>query len=562
MTLFAEVVSASEEVASTRARSRKIATIADLLRRLDDDEVPVAVADLTGEPLQGRIGVGWRTVAKLEVPPVPDDGAELQVLDIDRAFTELAGISGAGSQAAKDAVLTDLYGRATAAEQHFITRIIAGELRQGALAGVVTDAVAKAADVPLAAVRRAAMLAGDLPRVAVIARREGEAGLAAVRLALLRPVQPMLAQTAESVADALELVDGPASVEWKLDGARVQVHRQGDDVRIYTRNLNDVTGRLAGIVALARSLPVEQVVLDGEAIGWGDDDGEGERPDRFQHTMSRFGRRGRGTKVAPLDPDQPTSVEPAVLPDAPAVDPGDLTRAELDGTGLDARFFDILHLDGEDLLDRPLVERLARLDEVAAPFRIPGQVTDDPAIARAVLDEALAAGHEGVMVKAADSAYDAGRRGGAWRKVKPVKTLDLVVLAAEWGHGRRQGWLSNLHLGARDPDRAGEFVMVGKTFKGMTDELLAWQTAELQARAVDPAGAGSGEHAGMAGRSGEEVWTVVVRPELVVEIALDGVQVSTRYAGGVALRFARLKRYRTDKDPADADTIDTVRSLL
>jgi DNA ligase-1 len=561
MTLFAEVVAASGEVASTRARSRKVATLADLLGRVADDELPVTVADLTGEPLQGRIGVGGRTVAKLAVAPVPDDRPELQILDVDRAFTELAGISGAGSQAARDAVLTGLYGRATAAEQHFISRIIVGELRQGALAGVVTDAVAKAAGVPLAAVRRAAMLAGDLPRVAVIARRDGEAGLAGVRLAVLRPVQPMLAQTAESVGEAIDLVGGDASVEWKLDGARIQVHRSGGEVRIFTRNLNDVTGRLPGIVALVRGLPVEQVVLDGEAIGWGGDDGE--RPDRFQQTMSRFGRRGRGTKATPPEVG-PAPVAPDALPDAPPVDPGDLTRSDLDGSGLDARFFDILHVDGEDLLDLPLAERLTRLEEAAGPWRIPGRITSDPTTAREVLDEALAAGHEGVMVKAAGSAYDAGRRGGAWRKVKPVRTFDLVVLAAEWGHGRRRGWLSNLHLGARDPGPPGGFVMVGKTFKGLTDELLTWQTGQLQALAVSGGNDQGGEPPGTAapGVAGEPEWIVHVRPELVVEIALDGVQVSTRYPGGVALRFARVRRYRTDKDPAEADTIDALRALL
>ena len=346
------------------------------------------------------------------------------------------------------------------------------------------------------------------------ARRDGEPGLAAVRLTLLRPVQPMLAQTAETVKEALDLVGGAASVEWKLDGARIQVHRAADEIRIYTRNLNDVTDRLPGVVALIRSLPVDQIVLDGEAIGWAD--GEGEQPERFQHTMSQFGRQDGGVG-------------------------DDLV------SGLDARFFDCLHLDGEDLLDLSLVERLARLEQVAGRWRIPGQITADPSVAQTVLDEALAAGHEGVMVKAAGSAYEAGRRGGVWRKVKPVNTLDLVVLAAEWGHGRRQGWLSNLHLGARDPDNPGTYVMVGKTFKGLTDELLTWQTERFQELAVEGAG---------------DAYTVFIRPEVVVEIALDGVQASTRYSGGVALRFARVKRYRPDKDPVDADTIDTVRSLL
>jgi DNA ligase-1 len=349
------------------------------------------------------------------------------------------------------------------------------------------------------------MLAGDLPAVARLALAGGTEALTAVGLEPLRPVQPMLAATATGVADALAAT-GPASVEWKLDGARIQAHRSGTEVRLFTRNLNDVTERLPGIVELVASLPGGALVLDGEAIGLGDG---GERPDRFQDTMSRFGRQRDGA-----------------------------------GAVLVARFFDLLHLDGTDLIDRPLHERLAALDAVAGPAAMPRIETDDADQAAAFLAAALDRGHEGVMVKALDSPYDAGRRGGAWRKVKPVRTLDLVVLAAEWGHGRRAGWLSNLHLGARDPG-GGPFVMVGKTFKGLTDELLRWQTAELQARAERTTGP-----------------VVQVRPELVVEIALDGVQASTRYPGGVALRFARVRRYRDDKSPAEADTIDAVRALL
>ena len=503
--LFAELVATSDEVASTRARSRKIQALADLLGRLDLDELPVGVAYLTGEPRQGKIGVGWRMVSRVEVAPADQPG--LAILDVDQALTELAGTSGPGSQAARTATLTGLYGRATLAEQDFLSRLLVGELRQGALAGIVTDAVAKAADVPLAAVRRAAMLAGDLPAVAVVARRDGEPGLAGVSLRVLNPIQPMLAQTAADVGEALDLVGGEASVEWKLDGARIQLHRDGQRVRIFTRNLNDVTVRLPGIADLARAFPVDRIVLDGEAVGWDD----AERPERFQDLISRFSRDDGGVEIR----------------------------------GLEARFFDCLHVDDEDLLDRPLTERLDVLERVVGPWRIPGEITSDPTAAQKVLDEALATGHEGVMVKAAASLYEAGRRGGAWRKVKPVKTLDLVVLAAEWGHGRRQGWLSNLHLGARDPD-GGEFVMVGKTFKGLTDELLRWQTEQFPKLATnDP---------------GELV--VYLRPELVVEIALDGAQVSPRYPGGVALRFARVRRYRPDKSPAEADTIDAVRALL
>jgi DNA ligase-1 len=512
---FADVVATSEAVAATRARSKKTAALAELFRQLEPLELGVAVGLLTGEPRQGRIGIGWATVSKLEVPPA--DEPTLEVLDIDTALSELAVIGGPGSQSQRNGALADLYGRATKAEQWFLGRLLVGELRQGALTGVITDGVAKGMDVPLAVVRRAMMLDGDLARVAVIARREGLAGLEAVKLTLLRPIQPMLAQTAENVAEALQLAGGKeggaASVEWKLDGVRIQIHRSGDEVRIWTRNLNEVTDRLPGVVALVRSLPVQQIVLDGEAIGWGED---GEQPERFQATMSQFGRHDGGLAENPV--------------------------------GLESRFFDCIHVDGEDLLDHPLTERLDVLERVAAPWRIPGRITDDPAVAQEVLDEALDAGHEGVMVKGASSPYEAGRRGGVWRKVKPVTTLDLVVLAAEWGHGRRQGWLSNLWLGARDPD-GGPFVMVGKTFKGLTDELLTWQTEQFQRIALETE------------QQGAE-WVVHVRPEMVVEIALDGAQVSTRYAGGVALRFARVKRYRPDKDAAEADTIDTVRALL
>jgi DNA ligase-1 len=545
---FAEVVATTAEVASTRARSRKGAALAELFGRLAPGEVPVVVAILTGSPRQGRIGVGWRTVAGIEAEPA--DEPQLEIADVDAALDRLAGLSGPGSQAARAAELRELLGAATAPEQDLLRRLLVGELRHGALEGLVTDAVAKAAGVPLDTMRRAAMLGGDLPAVAEIALTEGQAGLGAVGLTLLRPVQPMLAQTATDVAEALALVAGNAgsesaggggtrdgdstgdsvgtgggdstgdsvgtlaSVEWKLDGARIQVHRVGDDVRIFTRNLNDVTARLPGIAELARSLPADRLVLDGEAIGVGED----ELPRMFQDTMSQFGRQdGAGAAGIP---------------------------------GLESRFFDILHVDGTDLVDVPLTDRLAALERVAGPWRIPGVITDDPGVARRVLDDALAAGHEGVMVKAASSTYLAGRRGGAWRKVKPVHTLDLVVLAAEWGSGRRRGWLSNLHLGARDPDAAGaegrdEFVMVGKTFKGLTDELLRWQTERFPEIATE-----------------QTDFAVFVRPEIVVEIALDGAQSSSRYPGGVALRFARVRRYRPDKSSAEADTIEAVRALL
>jgi ATP-dependent DNA ligase I len=391
--------------------------------------------------------------------------------------------------------------RTTCDEADFVKRLFTGELRQGALAGLMVDAVAAAFRVPAEAVRRAFMLSGDLTRTAEIAMSAGEPGLRAVGFELFRPVLPMLASTAESVADAMAGFER-ASVEWKLDGIRIQIHRSGDDVRIYTRNLNEITHALPGVVAAVRALPVAQAVLDGEALWMGEDG-----PAAFQDTVSR------------IDADAPPE-------------------------GIATFLFDLLHVDGEDLLDTPLHERAARLGAVAPGLKVPAALSADPREGQRVLDEALAAGHEGVVVKDAESLYAAGRRGKAWRKVKPVRTYDLVVLGAEWGHGRRQGRLSNLHLGARDAATGG-FVMVGKCFKGLTDELLDWQTRELLAR--------ERERRGIA---------VLVRPELVVEIALDGVQASTRYAGGVALRFARVKRYRPDKSAAEADTIDDLRALL
>jgi DNA ligase 1 len=501
MTLFSELVATSDRVASTSSRTAKVAALADLLRRLEPDEVVATVALLSGEARQGRIGVGWATLAALP-PAAPATAASLSVADVDAALDRLAATIGTGSVAARTAVLADLFGRATDAEDAFLRQALTGGIRQGALEGVMLDAVAKAGGIPAADVRRAAMLAGDLNRVAAIALGEGGAdALAAIGLRPLHPVLPMLAASSPDVGAALEAT-GPASVEWKLDGARIQVHRDGDEVRIFTRNLNDVTDRLPGVAGVVRSLPARALVLDGEALGLDEDGG---RPGRFQESMSSFGSH------------------------APSV--------------LAGRFFDVLHVDGDDLLDAPLVDRLAVLDRVAGQWRVPSVLTGDPATATAFFDGAIAAGHEGVMVKAAGSPYEAGRRGGAWRKVKPVQTFDLVVLGAEWGHGRRRGWLSNLHLGARGAD--GTFVMVGKTFKGLTDKLLAWQTEELLAR-----------------EERREGITVFVRPELVVEIALDGVQSSTRYPGGLALRFARVKRYRPDKSPAEADTIESLQALL
>ena len=500
MTLLSDVVGASKGVTETGSRTRKVEILAELLRKLDAEEISPTVGFLAGVPRQGRIGVGYSTVYGVEHPAA--EHPSLTVAELDRAISELQATTGAGSGARRRAILEDLLGRATGDEASFVKRLLTGELRQGALAGVMTEAIAKAADVSAAVVRRALMLSGDLTRTAELAMSDGEEGLRGVGLELFRPVFPMLASTAESVDDAFSGFER-AAVEWKLDGIRIQIHRRGDEVRIYTRNLNEITEALPGIVEAVRRLPLEQAVLDGEAIWMGD-----HGPAAFQETASRI-----------IDSEAPPE-------------------------GVVTFLFDVLHLDGGDLLDTPLAVRSARLEALAPDLKIPGLLTTERIEAQRVLDEALEAGHEGVVVKDAASLYAAGRRGKAWRKVKPVRTYDLVVLGAEWGHGRRQGWLSNLHLGARDP-QTGEFVMVGKTFKGLTDELLGWQTQELLSREV--------------GRQGI---AVMARPELVVEIALDGVQSSTRYPGGVALRFARVKRYRPDKQPEEADTIHSLRDLL
>jgi DNA ligase-1 len=506
--LLADVVATSAAVTATRSRTTKAQAIAALLRRLDPDEVEAVTAWLSGEPRQGRLGLGWRTLSRLAGATA--EGPTLTVAAVDAALTGLAGTSGSGSVARRDAAADALLSAATADEQQFLVRLLTGELRQGALEGVVLDAVATAADVPPAAVRRAFMLSGRLPETAATALAGGVEALAVVHLQVGRPVRPMLASPGSSLDAALADLGTDVTVEFKLDGARIQVHRDGDVVRVWTRMLREVTAGVPELVDRIRALPCETAVLDGETLAL-DDDG---RPRSFQDTMSRFGS-----------------------------DASDV------GVLLSPFLFDVLHLDGRDLLDEPLSVRLDALAgllaaEEHAALRMPGVRRPTPEQAAGVLDEALTAGHEGVVVKALGATYAAGRRGKAWQKVKPVHTLDLVVLGAEWGYGRRTGKLSNIHLGARDPD-GGEPVMVGKTFKGMTDELLDWQTVTFPELAAEQAD-----------------WGVLLRPELVVEIALDGAQRSSRYPGGVALRFARVLRYRPDKTPADADTIDAVRALL
>jgi DNA ligase 1 len=500
---LAELVATASTVAATRSRRAKVTALSGLLRRLEPAQVALGAAFLAGEPRQPRLDVGWATLAAVTPPPASQ--ATLSLSDVDALLARLAAVGGPGSKAARAALLDELFAAATADEQRWLRRLLLGELRQGALAGVLAQAIAATWDVPEGAVRRAAMLSGDLAGVARSARDGGRDALDAYRLRLFVPLQPMLAGSAASVADALGQL-GRAFVEDKLDGARVQAHRDGRQVRVYTRNLRDVTARSPEVVAAVAGLPARRLVLDGEVLALRPDG----IPEPFQDTMRRFGSERTAPRRAG-----------ALVP----------------------FFFDCLHLDGVDLLDQPLATRRSALRRVVPSHQVvASRLVDDPGEAADLLAQALRRGHEGVLVKDADSRYEAGRRGAAWRKVKPVHTLDLVVLAAEWGSGRRRGWLSNLHLGARDP--AGGFVMLGKTFKGLTDELLTWQTARL-----------------LELETARDRHVVHVRPELVVEVAFDGVQTSSRYPGGVALRFARVRRYREDKPPAQADTVDIVRAL-
>ena len=459
------------------------------------EEAAIAVAFLSGELRQRQIGVGWAALREL---PVGGAGPSLTVAEVDAAFAHIGGLGGPGSQAARRTALGALFERATEPEQRFLRALLSGELRQGALEGVMAEAAARAAGVPAAVLRRALMLRGDLGAVAAAALAGGVEALAAFRLEVGRPVRPMLASPAADIAAAMEKL-GPAAVEWKLDGIRVQVHRDGGDVAVFSRTLDDITARVPEIVEAALALPARSAVLDGEAH-----------------------------RAAPRRP--------------PAAVPGHASHDRRAATPLSALFFDVLHVDGEDVLDEPGAARAERLAAVVPEaLRVPRAVAADAEGAGAVLGDALAMGHEGVIVKSLDAPYAAGRRGAGWLKVKPVHTLDLVVLAAEWGHGRRRGWLSNLHLGARHDSEPGAFVMLGKTFKGLTDAMLTWQTERLLELATE---------------RGD--WVVRVRPELVVEIAFDGIQTSTRYPGGVALRFARVLRHRPDKRAEEADTLAAV----
>ena len=503
-----EIVDVSQAVGATRSRKAKVAALAELLGRLDGDLRPIVVSWWAGELRQGRIGIGPAALREVEaIPPAPR--ARLWVTQVDAIFTAIDAVAGRGSKGRRVGLLGEVLQDATADEQDFILHLLMGELRQGARIGLLLEAIARAAGVEPASVRRAHLLSGDVRATAKAAVEGGEEALAAFRMQLFRPLQPMLAETAVGVEDVLSGFP-EASFELKLDGARVQVHKEGAKVRVYTRALQEVSVAVPEVVAAARSLRAERAILDGEAIALGSDG----RPRSFQTTMRRFGRKSVAA-VAELRQELPLSVF----------------------------FFDCLLLDEEELIDEPERARAAALEGLCPPgMVVPRLRTDDPAAAEAFLAKAIRDGHEGLMAKDPDSPYRAGHRGGAWLKLKPAYTLDLVVLAAEWGSGRRKGWLSNLHLGASDGE--GGWVMLGKTFKGLTDKVLAWQTSALLARETR--------------REGQAVF---VSPELVVEVAFNELQESPRYPGGLALRFARVKGYRPDKDACDADTMETVRAM-
>lgn len=508
MTLLAALVQASQRVGATAARRVKVGELAALLKSLSADEIDIGVHYLSGEIPQGKIGIGYAAV-RSAASAAPAASSTLSIAAVDRRLSLLAGIRGSGSAARRGAELQDLFSLATAAEQQFLLRLLIGELRQGALAGVMVDAIAAAAEVPIAKVRRAAMYSKSLGAVAVTALSQGAEALAKFQLELFSPVSPMLAQTAVDVAEALQEIHGAAAFEWKMDGARIQVHKRGDEVRIYTRSLNEITAAIPEIAELARTFSESTLVLDGEAIAF---DAAG-RPHPFQVTMRRFGRK--------LDVEASRSALP-----------------------IQAFFFDCLRFGSESIATCTTEERFRALARAVPASRlVPRLITDSEAAARAFYEAAIAAGHEGVMAKALDAPYEAGNRGASWLKIKRVHTLDLVVLGAEWGNGRRTGKLSNLHLGALDP-ASGEYIMLGKTFKGLTDAMLAWQTQEFLAREVR-----------------RDAGTVYIRPELVVEIAFSDLQASSRYPGGLALRLARVKRYRDDKPVENADTMDTVRKI-
>lgn len=507
--LLRDVVRASMSVGATRSRTAKVNALAEALRESAPDQIETATAYLSGVLRQRRTGLGWRGLGDL---PAPADASTLTVQEVHDTFGEISAVSGSGSKTRRTALVAGLFARATVDEQAYLRKLVTGELRQGALDGLMLEAIAVAADVPAPAVRRASMLCGATIPVAVAALTEGLSGLAGFGLEVGRPLRPMLASSAPHVAEAFAKA-GPGgetvAVDCKLDGIRIQVHKYDGRVAVFTRTLDEITDRVPEVLEAVAELPAKSLVLDGEAIALN----EKGRARPFQETAARTASK---VDVAALRETVP----------------------------LTSYFFDLLHLNGEDLVDSPARDRYARLTDVL-PGRlvVPRLLTDDQAAALAYFDDAVAQGHEGVVVKSLDAAYEAGRRGSAWVKVKPRHTLDLVVLAVEWGSGRRNEWLSNIHLGALDPSTGG-FEMLGKTFKGMTDEMLRWQTERF-----------------LELEESRTSYVVRVRPEQVVEIAFDGIQTSSRYPAGMALRFARVLRYRDDKSAAEADTIETVRAL-
>ncbi len=504
--LLSRLADTRRALTATRSRNAKRDLIAEVLRGASADDVEIVVSYLSGSLRQRRTGVGWRT---MQDPPPPATQPSLTVAEVDRAFAQMAGLSGPGSSLARADAVRALLSRATAEEQGLLFGLVSGELRQGAMEAAVQDGLAVAFAVPVAAVRRAAMLLSSTTAAARLLLDRGLAGLEAVGLQVSVGVQPMLAASAPDPDTAIAKTGLPVLVDHKLDGIRVQVHRSSDQVRIFTRSLDDITARLPEVATAVRAVPQQTLVLDGEVLSLRTDGS----PEAFQVVASRT--------MSAVDPAEPAQTNP-----------------------LQVYFFDLLHVDGRDLLDTPLRDRLAVMQEVLPPgITVPRQVCATAEEVAARFSDAIARGYEGVVIKNLNAPYAAGRRDAAWVKIKPRHTFDLVVTAAEWGHGRRQGWLSNLHLAARHAE-SGELIMLGKTFKGLTDELLAWQTAEFLAREVR-----------------RDAYTVYLDPTMVVEIACDGLQASTRYPGGVALRFARVLRYRPDKSPGEADTLQTVKAL-
>jgi len=503
--LLRELVRTSHLIGATSKRLEKTDLLAGFLRRLRPDEIAIAVDYLSGRTPHGKVGVGWSTIQEAAAEPAGQP--LLDIASTDRKIEEISRTQGPGSAARRADSLRQLFAAATEPEQRFLTALLIGELRQGSLEGLMAEAISKASGIPLERVRRATMMAGDIAEVGRAALEHGQDALGHYDVQLFRPVQPMLAQTAEDVEEALSEL-GEAALEYKMDGARVQVHKSGDNVAVFSRRLNDVTSAVPEIVEIVRAMPARDLILDGEVIALLPDGS----PRPFQETMRRSGRK--------LNVDRMRSE----MPLAPF-------------------FFDALYLNGGSLMDQPQSARFAELSRITPGTVIPNLVTSDPEEAEDFVRQALDRGHEGVMAKALNAAYAAGARGQSWLKVKQARTLDLVILAAEWGHGRRRGWLSNLHLGARDTEKGG-YAMLGKTFKGLTDEMLAWQTQELLKIEI-----------------GRDAYTVYVEPKIVVEIAFNEIQVSPRYASGLALRFARVKRYRPDKQASDSDTFETVKKL-